>query len=131
MPKGKSKRNAEPEPEPDLSEGTTTPPPQPSKAAKKPRKTRAPEIKWSDHKEWVWELVTYLSNHVAFRQKLFSDSAKDAKAEGRRKNVGKDGKGQSHLTLAKYIFQNDPGEAAGYALDPKRYGTSVGTKLAG
>jgi hypothetical protein len=41
------------------------------------------------------------------RQKLFSDSTKDAKDEGRRKRVAKGTKGEFHKLIAIYVFSVD------------------------
>ena len=41
------------------------------------------------------------------RQKLFSDSMKDAKDEGRRKRVAKGTKSEFHKLIAVYIFSVD------------------------
>ena len=41
------------------------------------------------------------------RQKLFSDSTKDAKDEGRRKHVAKGTKSEFHKLIAIYVFSVD------------------------
>ena len=41
------------------------------------------------------------------RQKLFSDSTKDAKDEGRRKRVAKGTKSEFHKLIAIYVFSVD------------------------
>lgn len=105
--------------------------PQPPDATSnvKVKKVRAPEIKWAQYNQWTWDLLHYLEDNPDFRIKLFSDSTKDAKAERRPKRTAKDGKAQQYAVLAQHVFANDPVEGEGYAKDPARYATSVGSRL--
>ncbi|KAF8891585.1 hypothetical protein CPB84DRAFT_1632906, partial [Gymnopilus junonius] len=66
--------------------------------------SRPPKLEWVKNPDWTWSLIAYLTNHVAFRIKLFSDSTADASKEGRSKAVAKDGKAQQYATLAEGIF---------------------------
>ncbi|KAJ7195660.1 hypothetical protein GGX14DRAFT_474648 [Mycena pura] len=93
--------------------------------AKKTRET----VNWIKNPNWTDDIITYLSEDPAFRIKLFSDSTADAKQDGRRKLVGKDGKPQMYAQLAKHIFADDPDEQARYLNNPAKYATSVETRL--
>ncbi|KAF8164706.1 hypothetical protein B0H34DRAFT_686254 [Crassisporium funariophilum] len=90
---------------------------------------RVPNIKWVKSPDWTWALITYLTDHPAFRKKLFSDSTADANKEGRNKAVGKDGKPQQYAVLAKHIFENDATQSGYYAKTPVQFATSVETRL--
>ena len=52
-------------------------------------------------------LVEWLESHVEDRQRLFSDSAQDAKEGNRRRRTAKTGKGTFHLKMAEDIFSVD------------------------
>ncbi|KAJ3506173.1 hypothetical protein NLJ89_g7015 [Agrocybe chaxingu] len=106
---------------------------QPSAEGTKPQKpsgsARAPNIEWVKNPDWTWALIAYLTDHVIFRTKLFSDSTADAAREGRNKAVTKDGKSQQYGVLAKHIFEDEPSQAKAYKQDPIRFATSVETRL--
>ncbi|KAF8585200.1 hypothetical protein K439DRAFT_1261316, partial [Ramaria rubella] len=53
---------------------------------------------------WTWRLIDYLEEHPGFRQKLFSDTTKEANAEGQKKYQSKDKKTVAHATLASWVF---------------------------
>ena len=55
-------------------------------------------------------LLDWLEENPADRQKLFSDSTKDAKDEGRRKRVAKGTKSEFHKLIATYVFSVDDDE---------------------
>ncbi|KIJ28341.1 hypothetical protein M422DRAFT_140817, partial [Sphaerobolus stellatus SS14] len=79
----------------------------------------------------TYKIIEYLTDNIDFRRKLFSDSTRDAKGAGRRKQQAKDQKVQMHATLASYVFakHEDTALAAEYAADPTRFGRSVGQRL--
>ena len=52
-------------------------------------------------------LLDWLEENPVDRQKLFSDSTKDAKDEGRRKRVAKGTKSEFHKLIAIYVFSVD------------------------
>ena len=57
-----------------------------------PKVKRSPDIQWAKNPNWTYTLIAYLTDHVAFRLKLFSDSTADATREGCVKHTAKDGK---------------------------------------
>ena len=76
-------------------------------------------------------LLDWLEENPADRQKLFSDSTKDAKDEGRRKRVAKGTKSEFHKLIATYVFSVDVDEAvrADFAVNPINYTKSVDNYL--
>jgi DNA gyrase/topoisomerase IV subunit B len=52
-------------------------------------------------------LLEWLEENPEDRQKLFSDSSKDAKDEGRRKRVAKSTKSEYHKMIAVFVFSVD------------------------
>jgi hypothetical protein len=91
--------------------------------------TCAPNIEWAKNPDWTWSIITYLTDHTAFRTKLFSDSTANAAKEGRAKHVGKDGKNQQYAVLAEHIFATEPTQSKAYKVSPSRFTTSVETRL--
>ncbi|KIJ27665.1 hypothetical protein M422DRAFT_146070, partial [Sphaerobolus stellatus SS14] len=89
-------------------------------------------IKWEDNLAWTASIIEYLTDNVSFRLKLFSDSTKDAKASGRSKKTGKDGKQQMCAKLAEHVFAKnfDSAIAERYAVNPQRFTKSLGDHLA-
>ncbi|KIJ36410.1 hypothetical protein M422DRAFT_135873, partial [Sphaerobolus stellatus SS14] len=77
-------------------------------------------------------IIEYLTDNPDFRRKLFSDSTRDAKASGRKKSQGKDGKTQMFLVLADEVFgkSQDLTLVSQYDKNPNKYGKSVGQHLA-
>ncbi|KAJ7789339.1 hypothetical protein B0H14DRAFT_2300675, partial [Mycena olivaceomarginata] len=69
-------------------------------SGKQPRQV----VNWIQNPHWTRIAITYLSENPVFRLKMFSDSTADAKQEGRKKHVGKDGKQQLYGTIAGHIF---------------------------
>ncbi|KJA13253.1 hypothetical protein HYPSUDRAFT_110795, partial [Hypholoma sublateritium FD-334 SS-4] len=61
-------------------------------------------ISWTKNDNWTWALITYLTTHVAFRTKLFSDSTANAKKQDRSKMTAKDSKSAQYAVLAEAIF---------------------------
>jgi hypothetical protein len=76
-------------------------------------------------------LLDWLEENPADRQKLFSDSTKDAKDEGRRKRVAKGTKSEFHKLIATYVFSVDDDEAirADFTVNPTNYTKSVDNYL--
>ncbi|KAF8225153.1 hypothetical protein L208DRAFT_1506971 [Tricholoma matsutake] len=52
-------------------------------------------------------LLDWLEENPVDRQKLFSDSTKDAKDEGRQKHVSKGTKSEFHKMIATFVFSAD------------------------
>lgn len=77
-------------------------------------------------------LLDWLEENPADRQKLFSDSSKDAKDEGRRKRVAKGTKAEFHKLIATFVFSadNDPNVRAHFATNTVSYTKSVDNYLA-
>jgi hypothetical protein len=63
------------------------------------------------HTSWMTarteQLLDWLEENPVNRHKLFSDSTKDAKDEGRRKCVAKGTKSEFHKLIAIYVFSAD------------------------
>lgn len=76
--------------------------------ANAPKKERAPALDWKGHPEWTDLIVDYLTNNPTFRQKLFSDSTKEASKAGRKKTVGGESKNKLFTELTTYIFADNP-----------------------
>jgi hypothetical protein len=66
---------------------------------------RMMRISWTTTR-MVW-LLDWLEENPVDRQKLFSDSTKDAKDEGRRKRIAKGTKSEFHKLIAIYVFSID------------------------
>jgi hypothetical protein len=94
-------------------------------------KATLPRIIWNPMR--TERLVEWLENNVEDRQRLFSDSAQDAKEEHRRRRTAKNGKSSFYLKIADYIFSLD--EDVRFRDDlrtngPKRYGKAVENRIA-
>ncbi len=100
-----------------------------AKGEKTSKPRRNANISWTKNDNWTWTLITYLTTHVAFRTKLFSDSTADATKENRTKMTAKDSKTAQYAVLAQAIFEKDPKEKARYKASPGHYATSVETRL--
>jgi hypothetical protein len=76
-------------------------------------------------------LLDWLEENPVDRQKLFSDSTKDAKDEGRRKRVAKGTKGEFHKLIAVYVFSvdADKGVRDDFAANSGNYSKSVDNYL--
>lgn len=76
-------------------------------------------------------LLDWLEEHPADRQKLFSDSTKDSKDEGRRKRVAKGTKSEFHKLIATYVFSvdEDAKVRADFAANATNYTKSVDNYL--
>ena len=76
-------------------------------------------------------LLDWLEENPADRQKLFSDSSKDAKDEGRRKRVAKGTKSEFHKLIATYVFSVDANKdvRADFVVNVGNYTKSVDNYL--
>ena len=76
-------------------------------------------------------LLDWLEENPVDRQKLFSDSTKDAKDEGRRKRVAKGTKGEFHKLIAIYVFSVDADKEVrdDFAANSGNYSKSVDNYL--
>jgi len=88
--------------------------------------TRAPNIEWIKNPSWTWTLITYLTNHPDFRQKIFSDCTAE---ERHAKQVGKESKTQQYAVLTEAIFSKESTQVDNFKANPQRYATSVETRL--
>jgi hypothetical protein len=93
-----------------------------SQTAKRPKPRR---VVWNASRTEF--LLDWLDEHPVERQKLFSDSSKDAKDEGRRKRVAKSSKSEFHKMLAAAVFSVDDDAAvrADFRANPSNYVKSV------
>jgi hypothetical protein len=91
------------------------------------KRQHAPEIQWAKNPDWTYSLINYLTDHVVFHLKMFSDSTADAVKENRSKFTARDGKVQQYSVLANHIFP--AGQSALYLQNPGRYTTAVETHL--
>jgi uroporphyrinogen-III decarboxylase len=79
--------------------------------------------------DWTHSLIEYLTDHVVFCLKMFSDSTADAVKENHSKLTAKDIKVQQYSVLANHSFLVEPGQSALYLQNPGRYTTVVETCL--
>jgi hypothetical protein len=68
-------------------------------------KASPPRITWSQTR--TERLVEWLEDHVEDRQRLFSDSAQDAREENRRRRTAKNVKATLYSKIAEDIFSVD------------------------
>ena len=87
------------------------------------------------HTSWMTArtecLLDWLEENPVDRQKLFSDSTKDAKDEGRRKRVAKGTKSKFHKLIATFVFSVDADKDVreDFAANPGNYTKSVDNYL--
>ena len=76
-------------------------------------------------------LLDWLEENPVDRQKLFSDSTKDAKDEGRRKRVAKGTKSEFHKSIAIFVFSvdTDKGVRDDFTVNGSNYTKSVDNYL--
>ena len=88
------------------------------------------KIQWSDFR--TDRLIDWLEQHPTERHMLFSDSTQDARAEGRRTDVGKTAKTMYYALIADQIFANDQNAdyVKHYFLNKSKFAESVGDRLA-
>ena len=77
-------------------------------------------IMWNDQR--TERLVSWLEDNIGDRQRLFSDSAQDAKEEHHHPHVAKSRKIVYHIKIAECIFAVD--ESAKIRDDLKKYGAA-------
>ena len=82
-------------------------------------------IMWSESR--TERLLEWLENNVEDRQRLFSDSAQDAKEEKRRPRTAKSGKSSLHTKIANYVFSAD--EDARVRDDVNAHGPQIFAKV--
>ena len=92
-------------------------------SGKRPPKARC--ILWTVAR--TERLLDWLNENPEDCQKLFSDSSKDAKNEGRRKHVAKGTKSEFHKMIATFVFSVDPDPdiRADFAINTINYTKSV------
>jgi len=90
---------------------------------------RMPRISWTTAR--TERLLDWLEENPVDRQKLFSDSTKDAKDEGRRKRVAKGTKSEFHKLIAIFVFSvdADKGVRDDFAVNGGNYTKSVDNYL--
>jgi hypothetical protein len=77
-------------------------------------------------------LVEWLENNVEDRQRLFSDSAQDAREDNRRRRTAKNVKMTFYIKIAEYVFSADEDAKVRDELRThglKRYGKSVENRI--
>ncbi|KAJ7720745.1 hypothetical protein DFH07DRAFT_784287 [Mycena maculata] len=79
-----------------------------SKSSTTSEKKAGLRIKWTDTR--IERVIDHLETHVEDRQKLFSDSSKEAAEEGRRRCVAKGSKFIFYVVIAKAVFAIDEDE---------------------
>jgi hypothetical protein len=92
----------------------------------KPGKRAKPRrIVWNV--DWIELLLDWLEENPKERQKLFSDSSKDAKDEGRCKHVAKGSKSEFHRMIAAVVFSvdSDADICVDFQVNPTNYTKSV------
>jgi hypothetical protein len=91
--------------------------------------SRMMRISWTTAR--TERLLDWLEENPVDRQKLFSDSTKDAKDEGRRKRVAKGTKAEFHKLIAIFVFSvdDDKGVRDDFAMNGGNYTKSVDNYL--
>jgi hypothetical protein len=77
-----------------------------SEGPKPGKQPKACHILWNASRTEL--LLDWLKENPEDRQKLFSDSSKDAKDEGRCKHVAKSSKSEFHRMITAAVFSIDP-----------------------
>ena len=88
-------------------------------------KAGPPRILWNANR--TERLIQWLEDNVEDRQRLFSDSAQDAREENRPRLTAKSVKTNFHLRMAEYIFLVDEDERV--RDDVKLHGAKGYTKV--
>jgi hypothetical protein len=89
---------------------------------------RAPaRVVWDRYPVCTEHLLDYLDTHVEIAIKLFGDSTKAAKSEGRSKLTAKSNKATAYLQLADGIFavDDDATICSDFAANPNKYAKAV------
>ena len=92
------------------------------------------KVSWAENatdRSRTERLINWLEEHPTERHMLFSDSSRDARAEGRRTDVSKTKKTTYYALIAKYVFENDkdPSYRKHYQEQPTKFVKSVGDRL--
>jgi hypothetical protein len=91
------------------------------------------KVAWSDTHDTARtdRLIDWLDEHPTERHMLFSDSTQDARAEGRRQDVGKTPKSAYHAMIAAHVFGNDqnPEYKNHYLANPGKFTKSVADRI--
>jgi hypothetical protein len=89
---------------------------------------RAPaRVVWDKYPMRTERLLDYLDAHPDVAIKLFGDSTKTAKSEGRLKLTAKSNKATAYLQLADGIFSidEDPNVRSDFTANPNKYAKAV------
>lgn len=70
-------------------------------------KPASEKVYWEKDMTRTDRLLEWLENNPSDRQKLFSDSAQDAKEENRARRVARGAKSEFHIKIAVYVFSVD------------------------
>jgi hypothetical protein len=84
-------------------------------------------VTWDKYPVCMERLLDYLDNHMDIAIKLFGDSTKAAKSEGRIKVTAKSNKATAYLQLADGIFSIDEDTTIrnNFAANPNKYAKAV------
>jgi hypothetical protein len=97
------------------------------------RVPRAPgRVVWDKYPQRTERLLDYLEDHPDVAIKLFGDSTKLAKSEGRSKLTAKSNKATGYLQLAEGVFSIDEDDLvrADFATSPNKYAKAVDNYIA-
>lgn len=96
-------------------------------AAKDGKGTKALKVYWDKDPSRTDCLIEYLKDNPEDRQKLFSDSSQDTKAESRKRRVAKGSKSAFYTKIANAVFSVDDDKSVreDFERDPGKYGKSV------
>jgi hypothetical protein len=89
---------------------------------------RAPAwVVWDKYPAHIERLLDFLDSHLDVAIKLFGDSTKVAKSEGRTKLTAKSNKTSAYLLLADGIFSidEDPTIREDFAANPNKYAKAI------
>lgn len=93
--------------------------------------TKAAKIYWDKDTSRTDRLIEYLNDNPEDRQKLFSDSSQDAKAESRRRRVAKGSKNVFYAKIADAVFSVDADKSVreDFAKNSEKYAKSVENRI--
>lgn len=103
-----------------------------SSTKKKKAKDSGPPISWTKDLSRTERLIDWLEQNVVERQKLFSDSSQDAKAEKRKQRVANGAKSKYHVLIATAVFSIDTEEKVrkDFEANSDKYTKAVENRLA-
>ena len=89
------------------------------------------KVYWNKDPSRTDRLLDWLNENPSDHQKLFSDSAQDAKDEGHTQRKAKGAKSSFHLKMAESIFSvdKDPKIRKDFAANPTKYAKSVENRI--